>query len=211
MKKVYYILGIASVIIMGCMLYLAQKGVVLKTEPLIKPAAIDAQFKSVSFGVIHRLFPNFQTAKYVIWGIGPATADESNILGLLQAEHFQKLGKLPTILQIDDSTKMEDLQNCAMPCWLLVEKDKASELPMNPRLSAIRQALGENYISITILEFERDMPVPEICETEKRLEFDCILPTSVREVRRRFKDDAIRYFFMRRYNDKDHFLFLQRP
>jgi hypothetical protein len=210
MNKVYISLGLAFSIIAACMIYLVIEGVSLRTEPIIKPSPIDDEYKNITFGVVHRMFPDLQGAEYVIWGLMPYTSEEAKILELLQAEHFVQLGLRPNIILINAKTTDDDIKNCAQPCWIVVDKNQASGLGENPILARIRGLRGEKYFSVTLQEFELDMKVPETCDTEKRLDFDCILPVSVREVRRRMKVDGPRYFFMRRYNEKDNFLFMQK-
>lgn len=210
MKKVYVILGAAFAIIAGCMLYLVWEGVSLRTEPIIKPSPIDGEYKNISFGVIHRLFPDFQKSDYVVWGMAPYTSEEAKILELLQDEYLVQLSLKPTLLKMTDKTTAEELKACAKPCWIITDKNLASDLGVNPLLAQIKMALGENYFSVTLLEFELGVKVPPECEAEKRLDYPCILPVSVREVRRRMDEDGPRYFFMRRYNEKDTFLFLQK-
>jgi hypothetical protein len=53
--------------------------------------------------------------------------------------------------------------------------------------------------------------VPDLCENQKRLTIDCLIPLSVRDVKKKIKDPTQLYFFLRKYNDRDYFLFVQQP
>lgn len=210
MKKVYYILGAALVIITICMILLVFKGVSLRSEPIIKPSPVDAKYENITFGVIRRMFPNFQKTDYVVWGISPsASSEEETIFELLQNEHAKQLEQRPHVLHWTEQTTPEEIKKCVKPCWITIEKEKASRLKDNESLKAIQTVLGTNYFSITFLEFDRIMPVPQVCETEQRLDFNCILPVAVREVSKYFKQPETRYFFTRAYNEIDYFLFVE--
>lgn len=211
MKKVYYILGAALVIITICMILLVFKGVSLRSEPIIKPSPVDAKYENITYGVIRRMFPSFQKTDYVVWGISPSTSsEEETIFELLQNEHATQFGARPQVLRWTPQTTPEDIKKCLKPCWIEIAKESASSLKANDSLKSIQAVLGTNYFSITFLEFERDMPVPPVCETEQRLDFNCILPVAVREVRKYFKQVDTRYFFTRAYNEIDYFLFIEK-
>lgn len=211
MKKVYYILGMALLIISGCMIYLVIKGVSLRSEPIIKPSPVDVQYQNITYGVFHRLFPIFQQTDFVIWGINKDLgSEEGTIFELLLNEHAVQLGERPKILEISDKTSADEIKNCTKPCWIVVDREKASRLSEHEILKSLTTQLGQKYFSITFLEFDRNLIVPVNCEKEQRLDFLCLLPVSVREVRRYFKNIATRYFFMRSYNEIDYFLFLEK-
>ncbi len=211
MKKVYFILGLALLIISACMIYLVINGVSLRSEPIIKPSAVDSQYKNVTFAVLHRLFPDFQKTDYVVWGIDPLPSSEENtIFELLQNEYAVQFGSKPQLLLWNDKMAKEEAQKCKKPCWIILDKENANSLKQNPILDRIKESLGSNYFSLTFLDFDRNQIVPKICESEKRLDFKCLLPVSVREVQKYFKDIGTRYFFARAYNEIDYFIFLEK-
>ncbi len=211
MKKIYYILGAALLIITVCMILLVFKGVSLRSEPIIKPSPVDAKYENITYGVIRRMFPHFQKTDYVVWGINPsASSEEETIFELLQNEHAAQFGARPNVLRWNQQTTADEIKKCLKPCWIEIEKEKASQLTKNESLKSIQTVLGSNYFSITFLEFERGMPVPQVCEIEQRLDFSCILPVAVREVRKYLKQADTRYFFTRAYNEIDYFLFIEK-
>ena len=208
MKKVYYVLGSALLIISICMIVLVFKGVSLRTEPIIKPSPVDASYKNITSGILHRLFPQFQKADYVVWGINPIKlSEEQTLLSLLQNESQNQSGTQPQVLEWSPQTSDEVIGSCRKPCWIKVDKESASRLKNS---EGMVQLHGKNYFSLTFLTFERDMVVPLVCENEKRLDFSCILSVSVREVRKYFKKTDTRYFFLRAYNEVDYFLFIEK-
>lgn len=211
MKKIYAILGAALVIISACMVYLVVNGVSLRSEPIIKPSPVDPKYQNITYGIIHRMFPHFQKSDYVVWGVQPhLSAEEETIFELLQNEYTTQFGTKPYTLPWTDKTTAAELKNCTKPCWITIEKEKANSLQPNEALKSIQATLGENYFSMTFLAFERNQPVPQVCEAEQRLDFLCILPVAVREVRKYFKQSETRYFFTRAYNEIDYFLFIEK-
>lgn len=211
MKKVYYIIGAALLVISACMIYLVIKGVSLRSEPIIKPSPVDAKYENITFGIVHRMFPSFQKADYVVWGLhSDQTSEEQTIFELLRNEHLNQLESEPQVLLWSEQTTADELKSCLKPCWIILDKEKANSLKSNSTLSKIQNILGSNYFSVTFLDFERDTPVPSVCETEKRLDATCFGPVAVREVRKYLKDSDIRYFFTRSYNEIDYFLFIEK-
>ena len=211
MKKVYYVIGTALLIISICMIILVFKGVSLRTEPIIKPSPIDANYKNITSGILNRLFPQFQKADYVVWGFDPLQgSEEETLFNLLQNEHKIQFGTRPQILHWSNQTSAQAIQACRKPCWIAVDKESASHLSNPDDIGPLQKLLGQNYFSITFLVFERNMIVPPACEAEKRLDFSCILFVSVREGRKYFKNIDTRYFFLRAYNKLDYFLFIEK-
>lgn len=210
MKKIYYLLGSALMVITVCMIYIAVKGVGLRTEPIIKPSPIDHKLQNIVFGVSRRLFPSFKTHDYVLWGIETdLSTEEGKFFELLKAEHMHQEKNNPNVLKIDDQTEDRDIKNCIKPCWMIVKKNQASDLSQDKLHQRIKNILGDQYFTITVDQFNRNINPPSECEIQKRLTLNCILPISVREVRRFLKEESVRYFFMRRYNEVDYFLFLE--
>ena len=192
------------------MIVLVIKGVSLRSEPIIKPSPVDNKYQNITYGIIRRMFPSFQKTDYVIWGIQSGSNTEfETIFELLQNEHVAQLGTKPFVLRWTDQTTIEEIKKCTKPCWIKLETEKANSLKSNETLKSIQSILGLNYFSLTFLEFERDQPVPAVCETEQRLDFSCMTPVAVREVRKYLKQPDIRYFFTRAYNEVDYFLFIE--
>jgi hypothetical protein len=215
MKKIYLLFGSALFVISICMIYLLANGVSLRSEPIIKPSPIDAQYQNITSGLLNRMFPEFQKTDYVVWGLSSnSQSEEATLFELLKNEHLAQFGRQPYTVNWTVDTTTEELKKCTKPCWIQIEKTKANSLKLNDSLQFIRSVLGDNYFSITFLEFERNRDdsekVSDLCQTEKRLDFSCFLPISVREVQKYFKEKSVRYFFTRRYNEIDYFLFIEK-
>ncbi|MNT70179.1 hypothetical protein D3C72_2085370 [compost metagenome] len=48
------------------------------------------------------------------------------------------------------------------------------------------------------------------CDAQQRLHLDCLVPVSIREVQKKIKDPSKLHFFLRKYNERDYFLFVQK-
>lgn len=210
MKKITIILAISFLIIIICMISLVRSGVGLRTAPLIKPTVFQADEKKVAHDVVLRLFPEFQTAHYVLWGLLPETPESERLFSLI-AEEFQKaFPEAVKVIRNVETITDEELAQCTRPCWLMIAKDKANELTPNEFIEKRLRPLGKPYFNMNVMHFDRHVEVSEVCDKEKRLTLDCMTPVSVREVSRKIKKPDERYFFLRKYNDNDYFLFLEK-
>ncbi|MNL22704.1 hypothetical protein D3C87_1440610 [compost metagenome] len=115
------------------------------------------------------------------------------------------------IIRDAEKVSVDEISKCEKPCWLLISKEVANELTINSFIEEKIAPLKKEFINISFLSFEKNEAVAEKCDQEKRLTLDCIGPVSVREVQKKLKDPAQRYFFLRKYNDRDFFIFIQKP
>ena len=210
MQKMWLALGSAFLVIIACMIYLVVRGVGLRSAPLIKPSVIEPNGANVASDVMLRLYPEFKNAHYVVWGVLPETPESTRLMSQMLSE-YEKIHHAPAHMIVRALEAGEDeLKACGEPCWLLLPTEKANELSPGSFAETKLKPLGRPYFSITWLEFSGDEVVPEHCEQEKRISFDCIKPLAVREVRRKLKDPSVSYFFMRKYNEIDNFVFFQK-
>lgn len=210
MKKIYWGFGFAFLVITVCMMIIVSRGVSLRTEPIIKPSPVDQKYENIAYGVSHRLFPELQTADYIVWGLSdPMDNEQVIIVSLLKEKYENRFGKKVTIVNVTALTTPEQIINCISPCWYTVKADQAHALSPDTLAQHIAKIKAKNYFSITFFSFKRDLSVAEVCETQQRLNFECILPVSVREASRFLKKLEARSFFMRRYNTLDYFLFIE--
>ena len=211
MKKMVAIFVLVFVVISACMLYLLRSGVGLRSAPLIKPTVIGSDTRIIANHTVKRLFPEMQQAHYIVWGVQPET-DDSQLLMTYFLDEYQKTFHNPArILKNAESLSSQEISQCEKPCWLLISKNLANELTPNKFIEEKIAPLKKEFINITFLNFSRDEKVSEKCDQEQRLTLDCVVPVSVREVTKRLKDPSQRYFFLRKYNDRDFFLFIQNP
>lgn len=210
MKKVLWLLGAALLIVTACMIYLVVQGVVLRSAPLIKPSALQPDFANAGHDVVLRLYPDFAAAHYVLLGLEPLDDERRAFLTALQREGEKLLGRAVNLRMDAATLSREELAACAAPCWLVLPADGANELRANPFISERLLTLGRAYMSVSWIDFRRGEPVSAACERERRLDLECLGPVGVREVARKLRDASARYYFMRKYNDRDHFLFVER-
>ncbi|MFS4459233.1 hypothetical protein [Bdellovibrio sp. HCB2-146] len=209
MKKIGFLLGGAFVIITVCMLYLVRKGISLRTAPLIKPTEISTDRHNIAEHLVLRLFPELQSNDIILWGILPENA-ESQALVQMAASDYERMFKTPVhFISNAESATLQDFQNCKKPCWILLAKDKANELTPNEFIDKNIQPLNRPYITLTLVNFTGAEEVTDACENQHRLHLDCLVPLSVRDAKKKMKDPNKLYFFLRKYNDRDYFLFTQ--
>lgn len=209
MKKIGFLLGGAFVLITVCMLYLVRKGISLRTAPLIKPTEISADRHNIGEHLVLRLFPELQSNDVILWGVLPETPESQNLLKVAAAD-YEKTFKTPVhIISNAATASSEDIKNCGKPCWILLDKDKANELTPNEFITQNIQPLNRPYITLTLVNFTGTEEVTQACEDQHRLHLDCLVQLSVRDAKKKMKDPNKLYFFLRKYNDRDYFLFTQ--
>lgn len=211
MKAIFSILAICFVLITATIVYVIRSGVSIRTAPIIKPSVISPDFRNVPQGIFLRLFPDFQQADFVLWGIPEDSAEAQNTLSQLQKKIETEMGISISILRKGPTTTQQDIKNCHHPCWVFLPEDSAHELTTNTWINENLRPSGSTYFTITWVQFNRTSTVPENCRTEKRLDLDCLKRVSVLEVSRKIKAPDRRYFFMRKYLDRDYFLFIEEP
>lgn len=210
MKKISAILGIAFVIMTFCMFYLVRKGVSLRSEPLIKPTEISTDHRNIAEHLMLRLFPELQENHYILWGVLPETQESQRVLSYA-LEEYQKMFKVPVHIIRDGANATDaELRACAKPCWVLLPTEQANELTPNELVEKKFHSLNLPYITLTWVSFDNSEKVTDECEAQQRLHLDCLVPVSIREVQKKIKDPSKLHFFLRKYNDRDYFLFVQR-
>jgi len=197
MKIILSLLAAALLISSGVMFFLVKKGVALRPAGVIAPTEIGINSELIGKSIALRLFPDFQTAKNVIWHMDieaePYTHIPETVLSHYQTNNkpsFYDLRKAPP-------------SHCSENCWYV----HALSTPLPEAL--LQKMKTEPSVEIYVQYFERGEEVPELCESEKILEFKCVRPVSVREVRKKIKT-PVPYFFMRRYLDSQFYLFIEK-
>lgn len=210
MKKITLLLAIALVVISGCMIYLLMTGVSLRSAPLIRPSPITHEGRDISYGVVARLAPEFQNADYILWGVLPLTEESNKVVNLIKEEYEKVFKKAVHIVADAELATDEQLRSCEAPCWLFLPKSKAHELSPNEFITNKIIPTQKTYFTLSWISFSKVQEVPEHCLHEKRLDLECLTVLAVYEAQRKIKDGS-RYFFMKKYNATDFFLFIQDP
>ncbi|AGH94566.1 hypothetical protein [Pseudobdellovibrio exovorus] len=214
MKKVGWLIGLGLIIITVCMGYLIKQGISLRSAPLIQPSVMDADRANVATSVIQRMHQNFEDVDYAIFGVAEKAEDQQLIR--MMAEEYEKVFKAPVqFLVQNDSVTADVVAACTRPCWILTGFEKAHTLAgVNTWMQDNLISQQKPFLSLTIVDFQVGEPgddvVSDECHQQKRLSFDCLVPVSVREIKRRMKKPDQKYFFLRQYNGEDFFLFLQK-
>lgn len=210
MKKVGWLIGLGLVIITVCMAYLVKQGISLRSAPLIQPSVMDADRTNVAVSVIQRMHQNFEDVDYAIFGVADKAEDQQ--LVRMMAEEYEKVFKAPVrFLVQNESVTADVVAACERPCWILTGFEQAHTMSgANEWMKTNLLSQQKPFLSLTIMDFQGDEVVSQECHQQKRLSFDCLVPVSVREIKRRMKKPDQKYFFLRQYNGEDFFLFLQK-
>lgn len=211
MKKVALFLSLSIVIIAGIIVHLMRSGISLRSEPLIKPTVVDADHRNVAAHFVLRLYPELLNTHYLIFGILPETEESQRVLSLMTEEFFKLIKQPVQILRNAETLSAAEIAACHKPCWLLVDRQKANQLTPNEFIDQKIRPLNQPFMNLTYVPFRGDEEVSDFCNNEKRLTLECLGPVAVRDVHRKLKDHSQRYFFLRKYNNLDYFLFVQSP
>jgi hypothetical protein len=206
MKRVILLISLGFLIITACMVFLLKKGISLRPAVLIKPSVITDRMAQ---GVVARMFPEFDAAHYIVWGVEPRE-DHQRIFEELKKEYESLFHLNVNIMADAKNATQEQIKGCAKPCWVITTPENANELSVNPFIQEKIRPLQEPYSNISILPFNPDQPAPEHCLNEKRLSFLCLKSLAGPAAKRKIKTPQS-YFFLKKYNHKDFFLFIQEP
>lgn len=205
------LLGLCFVVISGVLVYLAIDGISLRSAPIIRPSVMKPDQQNVAEAVVQRLFPDFQNAAFVVIGLRPEIIESQQLLTLLKENYEKLFKKTVSILPDAEAASVEGFQDCAAPCWILTTQNKANELSPHPLVEKfLQEDPSKVYFNLTLIPFTPDVVVTETCIQEKRLTLDCLIPLSIHEAKRKMRDAKARYFFVRKYNEHDYFLFTQQ-
>ncbi len=209
MKTIISIVMIFFVLIAIVLIHLTRDGVSLRTAPIIGASHQDSDYKNVARSVINRLFPDFQTATHVVIGYLPNSGESVQVIELMKADYKKTFNKDISMLADNGQLTAENLKQCPVPCWITTEQKNANELAGAPLSQFLDQQPGVQHFHITIMPFREITEPSTECLSEKRLTFDCLVPISIYEARKKMKKPELMYFFMRKYQERDYFLFIQ--
>lgn len=209
MKIIGTILTIGFIVITTCIVYILKTGISVRTEPIIKPSIISPNFENVPQGLFLRLFPDIQQAHYVLWGVSQNSPEVQKTFAIMK-KHYEKEFKIPVHFIYDGSaSNAEEIEKCPKPCWIYLPENAAHALKPNSWIQKNIKPLGREYFTLTWVSFSRDTMAPDYCLKEKKLDFECLKSVSIQEVERKMTDPKKRYFFARKYMDRDYFLFVE--
>lgn len=208
MKKLIWIISLGFLLISAAMIYLLKTGISLHMATLIKPSVAEADLKNVAQAVVFRMYPEFQSAHYVLWGTLPVAEDEERLFAAIKAEYERIFHLNVQLITEASSASAEDLRGCGKPCWIFTTKENANELTKNEFIEGKLRPLAAPYFNITLIPFVLGVKAPSHCLNEKRLTYECLTTLAMEASERKVKTKE-RYFFLKKYNDRDFFLFVQ--
>lgn len=209
--KVFGILfGLFFVMASAIMINLTRGGVSIRSAPIISPSPQGFELKNVATSVVLRLFPDFQTANFVVIGYPADLKAATQIVNDLKLDYEKNFRQSVSMLVDDGKLTSEQLFQCHQPCWILTAETKANELTEENKIpKMLSEVPNFKHFHLTLIPFlEISEPTAE-CIAEQRLGLNCLIQLSIHQVRKKMKDPNESYFFMRKYQDRDYFLFIQ--
>lgn len=202
MKKLPFVIIMILIAIVGAvMISLLRSGISLRVATLIKPSEIIST-KQVAQAVVVRLYPDLQTKKWMIYQTPPQSALPKELFENI----LEEIKKTP-VGEFELKTSFED---CGKHCAFLVDSEAFKSLFEKKFAEKNNEQQAEpEYFRLVIYQFDRTEPFLEECETMQRLDEKCIRSLSIRDAQRKMKDATKKYFFLKKYNHNDLFLFLE--
>ncbi len=208
MKIIISAFIICFLLIGGVIFNLVSKGIALRSTGVIKPTLLGTDHYLVAHSLALRLFPEFQTMKTVVWMPEQGSEILVDAITLQTALELkkEKTNVFPEIISVSPT------ENEPLPQLTISENYRWWILP------AARQELltsfkitfsNQNFIIIFVESFKRNEAFPAQCEEIKILNHECLRATAVREVSKKLKSNSP-YFFMRRYQDNEFYLFIEK-
>ncbi len=211
MKTIVAILSVCFVLITACIMYLVRSGVVIRAQPYIRPTVVSTDFKNVPDQVFRRLFPDFQSIDYVVWGLDFNQAEDQQLLSTVKELYEKQFGRPVQLLMGVDKADRTAVQSCTRPCWIVVNPDEAHSLQPNAFIESSILPLQAPYFTLSRMSFDQAKEeTPAECVPEKRLDAECLKWVSLVEEKKKIgRLGDQRYFLLRKYLDQDYFLLIQ--
>lgn len=192
------------------LLKITRDGASIRSAPIIGPSPQGEEYKNVGPAVVTRLFPDFQMSHYVVIGSPKSLTAGPQIINDIKIAYEKQFQKNVNLIADNEDLSEKALEECSSPCWILTTESQANELVAdNKIIQALNKMKNINHFHLTLIPFSSVPEPSQECVSELRLSLKCLIPLSIHEVRKKFKDPAVSYFFMRKYQDRDYFLFIQ--
>lgn len=210
MKKIIIFFVVFCVVASVIMVKLTRGGVSIRSAPIIGASPQGTEYKNIAPAVLNRLFPDFQMANYVVIGSAANLKMGPQIINDLKIRYEEQFKKTVTLIFDDQKMTEESILNCVQPCWILTSETQAHELSVENKIPQIlKKHENIKHFHMTLIPFSKVVEPTQECIAEKRLDLECLIQLSIHEVSKKFKDRTVSYFFMRKYQDRDYFLFIQ--
>jgi hypothetical protein len=196
MKRMTLFIFALLIVIAAVMGSLLKSGISLRVATLIKPSELHSA-QQVAQALSSRLFPELQSKKWLVYSIKENSAVAKEILvGLLEIVKTSPVGEY----------KVQE-NDCEKHCVFLSETEPTEKLSQAIFAKSLEQE-NSNVFRLVVSEFSLNEKFPEKCETMQRLDEDCIRAISLRDARRKMTDPSKKYFFLKKYNHNQYYLFL---
>lgn len=200
MTKVPIFLFMMLVMIAGFMMSLLNSGISLRVATLIKPSEISST-KQVAQALAIRLFPELQTKKWLIYSF----ENESPRAKELLVEFLAEVKKTPA----GEYQVRVAGEECEKHCLFLDETPQNHET-VQQIFSVKLEAEQSDVFRLKVGEFDLQEPFLQECDSMQRLDEQCIRAISIRDSRRKMKNPDQKYFFLKKYNHNQYYLFFQK-
>lgn len=188
------------VMIAGFMMSLLNTGISLRVATLIKPSEISST-KQVAQALVIRLFPELQTKKWLIYSF----ENDSTRARELLVDMLAEVKKTP----VGEYQVRVASEECSLHCLFLDETPQSHEAVKKFFSTKIDEE-GSDVFILKVSEFSSEESFIEECESMQRLDEKCIRSISIRDARRKMKNPEQKYFFLKKYNHNQYYLFLQK-
>lgn len=211
MKKVTFGIIAMVLVIAAVMGSLVTRGISLRVATLIKPSEFYSS-KQVAAALAARLFPELQSKKWLIYSIkedsiiNNSTENNSSnsspsareiLVELLEETKKSPVGEYQVRVAEDE---------CEKHCVFLDETSQTEKL-YNELFAKRLEEEKSDVFRLSVSEFSPNEPFPIECESMQRLNEKCIRAISIRDSLSKMKDPAKKYFFLKKYNHNQYYLF----
>lgn len=149
MKKLIFLISIASIVIAACMIYLIKTGISLSPAVLIKPSHFDSE-STVVAATVQRLFP--QLSEYKRWGV---TSDmKSQALGDLIVSEIRKEHN-DVALTMDAAFENPQPLQADGAARLYVQRFTRSEFPLSLECENMKRLNSKCFIEVSLHKSRR--------------------------------------------------------
>ncbi len=203
MKKVTWLVIGLCLIITAAMISLFRSGISLRVATLIKPSEFHS-VDGVAEALVVRLYPEFQSKKILIV---VTTDNEGKAWAIpLLVSLRERLQATPLKGDMEFLTQAQD---CVKKC---VFYNPSEELAREIREKFQTELTAEKspVFRLHIWQFSREEAWKPQCESMHRLTEECVRAVSIRESLRKMKDPKKKYFFLKKYNHNEYYLFLEK-
>lgn len=204
MKKVTFGIIAMVLVIAAVMGSLVTRGISLRVATLIKPSEFYSS-KQVAAALAARLFPELQSKKWLIYSIKENSDTHQSATA---REILVELLKETQKSQVSEYQVRVAEEECENHCVFLDETAQTEKLYKEFFAKQLAEEKS-NVFRLSVSQFSPNELFPKECESMQRLDETCIRAISIRDSLSKMKDPAKKYFFLKKYNHNQYYLFFQ--